>query len=320
MPTASLVVPSRGGRDRLPILLKALSQQSRDDWEAVIVLDGDVDGSADFLQTVNDDRVRVVEFRDNRGRSAALNAGHQAARGDVLIRCDDDLEPGLQFVERHVSRHQDQDCGVVGLYVNRYPDNRYAEVYGRPQDFLFRQQAYATVPEMRWRYWAGNVSVTRDQWERVGPYDLTFRAYGWEDVDWGYRLHTSGAQVVLDPSLETTHHVAATTTKVRALRAYAAGAAREKFLEKHGRVLPEAPTSGWWNRASEFFARVSGERMVAATGSAVDRAAPFLPGALAGKATAFTVESAGRAGARQRPERDVTVSGAALGGPPPSRT
>ena len=30
---------------------------------------------------------------------------------------------------------------------------------------------------------AGNVSVTRDTWEEVGPYDIDFRAYGWEDVD-----------------------------------------------------------------------------------------------------------------------------------------
>ena len=66
-----------------------------------------------------------------------------------------------------------------------------------------RASAYAAGPEVSWRFWAGNVGVRRASWERVGPYDTDFRAYGWEDVDWGYRLHTAGIPIVVDPALET---------------------------------------------------------------------------------------------------------------------
>lgn len=304
---ASLVVPSRGGRNRLPVLLAALAAQSEPRWEAIVVLDGDIDGSAEFLERYGDPRVRVIEFPENRGRSAALNAGHESARGGVLVRCDDDLEPGSDYVRQHVEAHQDRDVGVVGLCLNRYPANRYAAVYGQPQDELFRQEAYATPPDRRWRYWAGNVSITREQWERVGPYDTAFRAYGWEDVDWGYRLFQAGTEVVLDPGLETPHHVAAVTTQVRAMRAYASGAAKARFLAKHGSVIPSTPARGLWGRATEIAGRASGEKVIQTLARGVDGSINRLPETIARKAVAFTVESAARSGERRRPKHDATV-------------
>ncbi len=33
---------------------------------------------------------------------------------------------------------------------------------------------------------------TASTWDRVGPYDEGYRGYGWEDVDWGYRVHSAG--------------------------------------------------------------------------------------------------------------------------------
>ena len=42
-PALSVVVPTRGGVRRLPVLLDALAAQSLDEpWEVVVVLDGDV--------------------------------------------------------------------------------------------------------------------------------------------------------------------------------------------------------------------------------------------------------------------------------------
>lgn len=306
-PVASLIIPSRGGRARLPVLLSALARQTREDWEAIVVVDGDVDDTEGLLDEVEDPRVRRIVFPENRGRSAALNAGHEAARGRVLIRCDDDLEPSPEYVERHVASHDVDPVGVVGLYLNVYPDNRYAVAYGRPQDVQFREDAYRAPEGVRWRYWAGNVSITRETWERVGPYDTAFRAYGWEDVDWGYRLHAAGVRVLLDPGLETRHHVAATTTRVRALRAYASGAAQERFVAKHGAVLPAGEVRGLWGRATHALGQRVTDRAVGALASTVDRTSEVLPSPIARKAIAFTVEAAAVAGRRRRPEHDVTT-------------
>ena len=307
MTLASIVIPSRGGAERLPRLLGALSAQDDSEWEAIVVLDGDVDGSANVL---DDYRAKlplhVVVFPENRGRVAALNAGFSTATGEVLIRCDDDLEPAPDYVRRHKEAHAGDPVGVVGLYLNQLPPTPYARAYGVEADESFRQAAYGSPTP--WRYWAGNCSVTRATWERVGPYDPAYRAYGWEDVDWGYRLHAAGIPVRLEPALETTHHVAAVTAHSRATRAFHSGAARRLFEDIHGTsVLPPAApeASGWWNRAVLGVGRSFSRRSVESWARAVDSLALALPRPVSKKLIALLVEGGALAG-YQHPDDTTT--------------
>ncbi|MGN8026985.1 glycosyltransferase family 2 protein [Microbacterium sp. 22242] len=298
-PRASIVVPSRGGAGRLPHLFAALRAQTETAWEAIVVIDGDVDGSAQVVAAAGDDLpVRALVLPENRGRSAALNAGFDDARGEVLIRCDDDLRPGPDYVAGHFARHADGNRGVIGLYRNVYPDTAYARAYGRERDERFRADAYATPADARWRYWAGNVSVTRETYDRVGGYDTAFRAYGWEDVDWGYRLHRAGVEIVLAPELETAHHVAATTTEIRVTRAFLAGAARRAFEAKHGAEAlgSVGASAGAWGRLVRRTAARYGLGALQRRARTADRVIGRSPRWIAEKHVAWLVESAGLSG------------------------
>ena len=298
---ASVVVPSFRGAHRLPALLAALAaQDTRAIWEVVLVVDGDVDDSAVTAESCRGPLdLRVIVLPENRGRVTALNTGFEAARGRVLIRCDDDLEPASDYVSRHLAAHDGRDVGAVGLYRNVLPETPYARVYGRAADADLRAAAYASAPDRWWRYWAGNVSVTREAFDEVGPYDTAYRAYGWEDVDWGYRLSRTGREVVLDPALETTHRLVATTTVLRARRAFYSGAAREVFDARHGpQVLPAVTPGGPWGTLVRGTSRVLTEGRLVAAGSVVDRAVPHLPSAVGRKAVALLVEAGHLAGRR----------------------
>lgn len=292
----SVVVPSREGARRLPTLLTALAEQDfTGTWEAIVVLDGVVDDS----RRVVDDYslslpVRALAFNDNQGRSAALNAGFSDANGHVLVRCDDDLVPLPTYLTHHAASHAAGEVGTIGLYRNVYPETPYARAYGRPWDLRFRLEAYASPEDQHWRYWAGNVSVSRETWEKVGPYDTGFRAYGWEDIDWGYRLSRLGVPVTLEQRLETEHRIAATTTASRAQRAFYSGAAQRRFEQKH-QVIADAPT-GAWSAGVRWMARRMNENRVTSLAGVVDSAVPGLPGPLAQKAIAFTVEAAALSG------------------------
>jgi len=52
--------------------------------------DGSTDGTTDTLQSLHDDRVRVLELSRNFGHQAALTAGMDVARGDIVITMDGD--------------------------------------------------------------------------------------------------------------------------------------------------------------------------------------------------------------------------------------
>lgn len=71
-------------------------------WEAVIVLDGCTDGTADRLQQLQapTDRIRVLSYAPNRGKGYAVRAGLLAARGDVRLFTDIDLAYGFDDVVR----------------------------------------------------------------------------------------------------------------------------------------------------------------------------------------------------------------------------
>lgn len=301
LPAASVVVPSRGGAQRLPVLLSALSLQDTADFEVIVVVDGDIDDSEGLLRRAAEETpfaLRRIVFPENRGRSAALNAGFGVANGHVLIRSDDDLEPGRDFVSNHIKRHLGDRNGIVGLTTNRFPPTAYARIYGNKADELHRAEALTGSSHTHWRHWSANVSVTRDTHEQVGGYDERYRTYGWEDVDYGFRLHQAGIPVVIAPELMTVHHAASTTTAIRAARALHSGAARDIFLGIHGReALPEQQVNkGLWGRTVWAGSTLATETSIRAWSAVVDRAADLLPQPVAEKLIALTVESAGLAG------------------------
>ena len=81
--------------------LKPLYERVRDamekvggPWELVLVDDGSTDGSDELLDELAalDQRVKVVHFRRNFGQTAAMMAGFDFARGDIVIPMDGDLQ------------------------------------------------------------------------------------------------------------------------------------------------------------------------------------------------------------------------------------
>lgn len=312
-PVASVIVPTLGGAERLPVLFRALAAQDHRDFEIVPVLDGDIDGSAGVVETwatATELRINPVVFSENQGRAAALNAGMAAAQGEILIRCDDDLEPGVDYIGHHVRYHATaaQPIGVVGPCANVLPDNAYARVYGRQASERALQDLLAVGPDRAWRHWAGNVSLTAETAAVIGTYDHRYRRYGWEDADYGYRLHRAGIPVVIAPELTVDHHMAATSTTVRALRALHSGAARETFVRIHGEQALRSGEShrNAWQTIVEIAAKLITEQSLRVLGAGTDAVIPRLPRPIGQKLVALLVESAGVAGV-EYPHRARTV-------------
>ena len=159
---AAVIIPSRGGAHLLHYPLEALRAQTEKDFQVIVVLDGDIDNSEAVLKKYAAEgglNLSTIIFPENRGRVAALNAGHRAANAKVLIRCDDDLQPDEHYVANHLRLHQEYD-GVIGTLNNVFPQTPYSLVYGNYRDKKFKQGALIVPPHERWHYWNGNSSVS----------------------------------------------------------------------------------------------------------------------------------------------------------------
>lgn len=302
-----MVIPSFAGERKLPALLDSLARLDGNDWEAIVVLDGVVDDSPRVLREWESKLpLRVIALPSNQGRPSALNAGFAAAAGDVLIRCDDDLVLPPTFVNAHVAHHEGEPVGIVGMCPDVFDDTTaYARIYGRQADVNLRAAAYAMPAERRWRLWSANVSVTRATFDRVGEYDVAFREYGWEDIDWGYRLHKAGIPVEVPRDIEALHYGPARSVRERASKAFAAGASRRTFLAKHPEVALDSgqQTLSPWNvmvgAVATGFPRF-GDSLARGADALIERT----PTVVGTKVAALLVEGAGRAGTS--PEGGVT--------------
>jgi glycosyltransferase involved in cell wall biosynthesis len=95
--SVSIIIPVYNERENILPLYRQLDSVLRPlgrNYEILFVDDGSVDGTDEQLGKLaeTDPRVRLVRFRRNYGQTAAMQAGFDAASGDVLVTMDGDLQ------------------------------------------------------------------------------------------------------------------------------------------------------------------------------------------------------------------------------------
>ncbi len=93
----SIVVPLLDEEESLPELcnwIERVANANRLSYEIILIDDGSTDNSWSVIENLisANSNIKGIKFQRNYGKSAALNEGFKAAKGEVIITMDADLQ------------------------------------------------------------------------------------------------------------------------------------------------------------------------------------------------------------------------------------
>ncbi len=167
----SIVAPifnEEGNIERLQRELSAALDAIGRDYEVVAINDGSTDRSYDLLNEVQarDPRWHVVHFRRNFGQTAAIAAGFQAARGQIIVTIDADLQNDPADIKRILDKF-DEGYDIVSGWRQQ-----------RKEPLLLRRIPSAIA----------NRIISRSTGIKLHDYGCTLKAYHF-DVAKGVQLY-----------------------------------------------------------------------------------------------------------------------------------
>ena len=161
----SVVIPIFNEEGNIERLYRELTDTLRDigrEYEVIAINDGSRDRSYDMLNAVQarDARWHIIHFRRNFGQTAAIAAGFDAARGDIVVTMDADLQ---------------NDPRDIALVLDKFAEG-YDIVSGWRQDrkeSLFLRR----IPSMM-----ANRLISRSTGIKLHDYGCTLKAYSFDVV------------------------------------------------------------------------------------------------------------------------------------------
>ena len=124
--TLSVVVPVYNEEDNILPLVSAVHNaliDERRQWELLIVDDGSSDDTWDRLEQARSefgDHVRIFELNKNFGQTAAMQAGLDKSRGELVVTMDGDLQNDPKDIIKMINVYnENQNILVHGFRKNR---------------------------------------------------------------------------------------------------------------------------------------------------------------------------------------------------------
>lgn len=238
---ASVIILGWGGEPYIRACLDALRRQTYPSREVIVVDNGSPDRTGEIVEA-DYPEVRLIRTGRNLGVAGGNNVGLKAARGQIRVLINADVEVRPDWLE-HLVRAMlaDPTIGVAGAKL-LYPDGTIQFAGGQiegPQGYP-RHSGWHETDCGQWDM-ANDVSfitgatlaITRQALERIGYEDERFFPIDFEDIDMSYRARAAGFRVVLVPQAVAIHHESSTSKAGSVSRMLALEAGRLRFVCKH---------------------------------------------------------------------------------------
>lgn len=231
----SVVIITWNQKDKLEQCLNSIfHQKPRCNFEVVVIDNYSRDGTWGMLQKFKDE-IKMVGNSKNKGVAPARNQGIRIANGKYIMMLDDDtvVHKGcFDNIVKFMDRHQDVWCAgtkqlkpdgsleynartfydFMTILFRRtflgwiFPNNRYVKKH------LMLEWDHNSSKEVDWVA-GGSFVMRRDAIKEIGLFDEHY-FFGFEDVDWCYRVKHAGGKVAYIHDAIITHYIQGTSRKI----------------------------------------------------------------------------------------------------------
>lgn len=198
----SVIIPTHGRPDKLRRCLDALARQKLATdvtVETIVAIDGG--DETDAYQSLEPGSPARFLSLPRRGIAAARNAAIEAAEGDLLLMTNDDCYPDPDWVTEHLRAQRLRRTPGMVLGRTRWRAWRDPTVFDAlirdtSMVFFFDRMHAGRVYAFR-HFWTCNASVPTWMAREVGGFDVRLRPYGYEDLEFAFRIERAGFPGVL---------------------------------------------------------------------------------------------------------------------------
>ena len=223
-PTASIVIPTLSAPDYLDVTLASVVPQAEAAAaEVIVVSDGPDPATAAVAER---HRTRLISFEQRQGLNAARNAGIGAARGDLIVFIDQDVDAPAGWLDALIAgAHATPEREVFGGPIRARLEGGGPRACGRespPITTLDCGPEDRDIPLV----WGANMAIRRSAFERVGRFDEDLHGRGNED-DWELRYTAAGGRIRYLAAAGLDHRRSAADARLSVLARSAFGQGRE---------------------------------------------------------------------------------------------
>jgi GT2 family glycosyltransferase len=222
-PAVNIVIPNFNGLRFLPSCLHSIERQScsysESSWEITVVDNGSDDGSLEYL-TSSHPQVRLIALPENRGFSAAVNAGILSSNAPYVFLLNNDTELPSDCLHHLLTAAEGlPEFDVFSPKMLSFADHSLLDGAGDGYlrggagyrlGTMERDSEVYNRPGLVFGACAGAALYRRSLFERIGFFDEDFFAY-LEDVDLNLRINRAGSRGYYVPAAKVYHIGSATS-------------------------------------------------------------------------------------------------------------
>ncbi len=193
----SIIIPTYNGAHKILNVIKALEQQTFQDFETIVMIDGSTDSTETVINGYKHSLQSLqVITQTNQGRAKVRNNGAKTASGNLLIFFDDDMRPQINCVQTHLYAQQQHRRSIIVGGINENPEimqtdiqkykaylsEKWVEALTEWKKPLVKENLYLT---------AANFSISKAIFDQLDGFDECLN----DAEDWDLAVRAHQAQI-----------------------------------------------------------------------------------------------------------------------------